>query len=181
MNAFRIGLLAAIVALALGTLSSCGSDDDATTQRAAPNQESGEIPAAVVAEANRNCRRMLRDVKRAGRVAARTQYSSTLELATEGFARPGLRLTERLAERQQALEAAADDPRFSIYTGLFDPIIVLGEQGLIAGRAEDPARSAELRDLLIDLGEDQRRAARSAGLQDCSVDFLEALVQGATG
>jgi hypothetical protein len=124
---------------------------------------------------------MLRDVKRAGRAAARQSYSNTLELATEGFARPGLRLTKQLAERQQALEPAADDPRFSVYTGLFEPIIVLGEQGLSAGRAGDRTRSAELRDLLTGLGEDQRRAALRAGLRDCSVDFLDALIQGATG
>jgi hypothetical protein len=181
MKAARIGLLAAIVALALGSLSSCGSDDAASTERAVTSRQPSGLPADVAARANRSCRQMLRDVKRAGRAATRVNYSSTLELATEGFAKPGLRLTKALAARQQALEPAAGDARFSAYADLFDPIIVLGEQGLRAGRANDRARSEELRDLLTGLGEDQREAARRAGLRDCSVDFLAALVRGATG
>jgi hypothetical protein len=179
----RIGLLAA-VALMLGVLSSCGGSDDASTQgtqRIVSAPQSAEIPAGVVARANRNCRQMLRAVEQAGRAAGRTRYSNALELATEGFAKPGLRLTKWLAGRQQALESAAADARFTAYAELFDPIIVLGEQGLAAGRANDRARSAELRDLLTGLGEDQRQAAHRAGLRDCSVDFLGALVRGATG
>jgi hypothetical protein len=183
MSAPRIAVLATIAVLALTGLSSCGGGDDASSSKraAAPIVRPERVPAAVVARANRNCRQMLRDVKRVGRAAVRTEYSNTLELATEGFAKPGLRLMRWLAKRQQALEPSAGNTRFSAYADLFDPIIVLAKQGLSAGRAGDRSRSEQLRDLLTGLGEDQREAARRAGLRDCDVDFLDALVRGATG
>jgi hypothetical protein len=181
MSASRIAHLAVIAALALIGLCSCGGGDDAPSQRAATIAPPEEVPAAVVTQANRNCRQMLRDVKQVGRAAIRGDYSDTLELATEGFAKPGLRLMRGLAKRQQALEPSADSARFSVYADLFDPIIVLAKQGLSAGRADDRARSQQLRDLLTGLGEDQQQAARRAGLRDCGVDFLDALVRSATG
>jgi hypothetical protein len=182
MNAPRLALITMIAALALTGLGSCGSGDDASNKRGGGARVQPErVPGAVVASANRNCRQMLRKVKQVGRAAMRASYSNTLELATEGFAKPGLRLMRWLAKRQQALEHTAANARFNVYADLFDPIIVLAKQALSAGRANDRARSEQLRDLLTGLGEDQREAAHVAGLRNCDVDFLDALVRGATG
>ena len=179
MIASRTALLAAVIAVGLA-LSSCGGDDTTTvTETVASGGDS--LPVAVAASADRNCRQMLREVRRVGRRASEGDYRTALELTIEGYTAPGLRLIKRLARRQEALQPAAADPRFDLYVDAFDPIITLGEQGLRAGRAEDVARVVQLRDLLTGLGADQRQLARRAGLQGCDVDFLNALVSGASG
>ncbi|MGB7588492.1 MAG: hypothetical protein WBM00_07270, partial [Solirubrobacterales bacterium] len=134
----------------------------------------------ALTRANANCRQMLRAVKHLAKGVLSSGYANTLELTTEGFAKPGIRLVKREARRQQALQAAAADPRFSLYAELFDPIIVLAEQRLQAGQAREIARSQLLQDLLTSLGAEQRQAARGAGLRACNVDFLEAMIQAAS-
>jgi hypothetical protein len=124
---------------------------------------------------------MLRSVKRIGERTHLSDYTSGLELTTEAFAKPGLELVKRLARQQRRLRAAAADPRFDAYADLFDPIIVLGEQRLAAGRADDLAQSEQLQELLTDLGAEQRETAGDAGLRDCDVDFLAILVRKAFG
>lgn len=163
---------AALVAVvAITVLASCGESD-----------EVGRSPASqqALARADGNCRKMLRAVRHLAKGVLSRGYANTLELTTEGFAKPGIHLVKREARRQQALQAAAADPRYSLYAELFDPIIVLAEQRLQAGQAREIGRSQLLQDLLTSLGAEQRQAARSAGLRACNVDFLEAMIQAAS-
>lgn len=161
----------AVVALAVASiaaLASCGESGEA---------EPSAASRQALARADANCRQMLRAVRHVAKGVLSSGYTNTLELTTEGFAKPGIRLVKREARRQQALQAAAADPRFSLYAELFDPIIVLAEQRLQAGQAREIARAQLLQDLLTSLGAEQRQAARSAGLRACNVDFLEAMIQ----
>src|SRR4051794_27572502 len=179
MNARRLAALAAVLGVGLSA-SSCGGGADGTT-RATSRPAPHAIPDRVVSRANRNCRSMLRSVKRIGERTHLSGYASGLELTTEAFAAPGLELVKRLARQQRRLRAAAADPRFDAYADLFDPIIVLGEQRLAAGRADDLTQSEQLQELLTDLGAEQRETAAEAGLRDCDVDFLSVLVRKAFG
>jgi hypothetical protein len=134
----------------------------------------------VVVAADQNCEQMLRDVDRVGREAQRAAYERAPELTRKGFAEPGLKLIKGLAADQQKLRAEADSPAFEAYAGSFDPIIVLGEQWLRAQRAEQFEQVTRLQDLLTNLGLEQQALARRAGLEKCSVDFLNAMVRSAT-
>lgn len=158
-------------AIAVGTLTSCGSDSRPEARTPTARQ--------AFAHANANCRQLLRDVRQLAK-GVLSGYSSNLELTTEGFAKPGIRLEKHIARRQQRLQPAADDPRYSLYAELFDPIIVLAEQRLQAGQAGDIAQSQLLQDQLTALGIEQRDAARRAGLRSCDVDFLDVMVRAAT-
>jgi hypothetical protein len=166
----RARLIAAVLGaiVAISALASCGRSGKA--ERSAVSQQ-------ALARANANCRQMLRGVRHLAKGVLSSGYTNTLELTTEGFAKPGIRLVKREARRQQALRPAIADPRFSLYAELFDPIIVLAEQRLQAGQAREIARSQLLQDLLTGLGAEQRQAARNAGLRACNVDFLEAMIQ----
>lgn len=181
MSIHRTVALATVAAIVL-CLSSCGGGgggENGAQTTAAP--AAGPIPAGVVAKADGNCRWMLRGVRRIGREASQRVYKSGFELTTEGIAKPGLALIERLARRQRALRNAAGDPRFDAYLSFFDPIIVLGEERLEAGEAGDQARSKRLQGLLTDLGAEQREAARRAGLRGCEIDLLGVVVREAFG
>jgi hypothetical protein len=180
MTRVRAGIAASLI-LCLLALASCG-DDESTTgteQRGETSAASTAPPAAVVAEANRNCRRMLRDVTRIGRKAKGAGYKTARELTTKGLAEPGMRLIKDLARRQQALRDEAGSPSYEAYASAFDPIIVLGEQWLRAQRELDFERADQLQELLTNRGAEQQVLARRAGLRRCSVDFLNAMVRSA--
>lgn len=181
MSARRLAVLAAILGAGLSTTSCGGDTADDDTIRTAGKPVVHVIPGNIAAQANGNCRWMLRGVKQIGEKASRSGYTSGLELTTEGIARPGLRLIKDLAARQRALEDAAADPRFDAYLDLFDPIIVLGEQRLEAGQAGDERRSKQLQELLTDLDAEQRETAAQAGLRACDVDFFGVVVRRAFG
>jgi hypothetical protein len=162
--------LAIVSVCAVGMLASCGGGQG---ERSAASRQ-------AFAEANANCRQMLAAVKQLAKGVLSRGYSSNLELTTEGFAKPGIDLVRREAKQQQSLQAVAANPHFTLYAELFDPIIVLAEQRLRAGRAGEVARSQLLQDLLTSLGAEQRDAAHLAGLRDCDVDFLDAMVRAAS-
>jgi hypothetical protein len=176
VSAARFRITVAVLVSAL-VLAACGGDG-ADTETARTGAET-EVSPAVLAKANANCRRLLRDVRRVGKDALRGGYPSTKVLATEGFFAPGIRLVKQIAERQQRLGQAIENPDFRLYLSLFDPIVVLAEQSLRSTRAGEEARSKKLEGLLEGLGRDQRRAARLAGLHACDVDFLNAMVNAA--
>ena len=179
MRLRHLAIAAAVAAIGL-TAAACGGDEgEATRTASAPPPE--PIPQRVVAEANGNCRWMLREVTRVAEAARQTPYMSGLELTTEGIAKPGLKLMRLLARKQEALRPAADDPRFDAYLQPCDPIIVLGEQRLEVGLAGDERQAEQLQELLTDLGNEQREAAASAGLEACEPDFFEVVVRKAFG
>jgi hypothetical protein len=137
----------------------------------------GKLPPTVLARADANCRYFLRETKQIGRRALADPSSTViLELTTERLVKPSIPLLEHVADRQQALESMAHDPRFDLYANLFDPIIAIAYERLGAGRVGDPVRSKNLEELLTNIGLEQRQAARDAGLRDCDIDFQHVLL-----
>lgn len=174
---------AAALVLCLLPLSSCGGGESSTTgteQASEASSASARAPKAVVVTANGNCEAMLRGVNRIGRKAKRAGYETAVELTTQGFAEPGLKLFKSLARRQQQLRGEAETEAFEAYAESFDPIIVLAEQWLQAQRTGDASRAERLQHLLTDLGAEQQVLAQRAGLPRCSVNFLDAMVRSAS-
>jgi hypothetical protein len=173
----RLGRLACALAAGAGlVLSACGGGGDATK----PNTEAPAVPAAVLAHADANCRAFLHETKRIATGALASPPANALELTTERLVKPSIPLLERIADRQQALEPAAHDPQFDLYANLFDPVVVLAHERLVAGQEGDYPRSRELEEMLTDLGLEQRDAARGVGLNDCDVDFQHVLLSSLT-
>jgi hypothetical protein len=166
--------------LCLIALASCGGGGSGTTT-AATEEGGGDAAGAAIKQANANCRTMLGDIQQIAKRAKRGGYGTSFAMVTEGLAKPATRLIKQVAERQRALKRAADNSRFDLYVHFFDPIIVLAEERVRAGQAEDTARSEQLQYLLVNLGDEQRLAARRAGLRDCEVDFFGAMVQASGG
>lgn len=183
--------VAAIVVAVLTVVATagCGGGDQATdTQPGASQKPPRSAPTATLAQANANCRRFLRQARELGDGAFSEGSGTILELATENVVKPSIPLLEEMARRQQALARAAGDPDLSFYADLFDPVIVLTKERLRSGQAVirtgselERERSAELEDQMTELGEEQRGAARRAGLPACAVDFRKALISALTG
>jgi hypothetical protein len=175
---------AAALAFCLLALASCGGGGESSTSTAEQGSEtsgaSTQPPKAVIVAANGNCAEMLREVDRIGRKSKHAGYETALELTTKGFVEPGLKLFKNLARRQQQLQAKAESEAFETYAASFDPIIVLAEQWLQAQRAGDAAKTAQLQQLLTDLGAEQQVLAKRASLPKCSVSFFDALVRSST-
>lgn len=177
----------AVAAIVLLAPAGCGGDGNEEAGDAQAQQEQ-RASAAVLARANANCRRFLRDAQVVAAEAFSSGEGNLIELATEHVVKPSIPLLERVAQRQQALARSAGDPRLSLYADLFDPIIVLAEERLRSGQAAiregggpEIQRSREIEDLMTELGADQRQAARDAGLPACTADFRKALVASLTG
>jgi hypothetical protein len=176
MSAIRASALAAALFAALA-LAACGGGDGGEASDAHSEEAVAKVPPAVLAKANANCRYLLRETRRIGREAVNGAPETTLELATEGLVKPSIPLLERVADRQQALEAKAHSPLFSLYANLFDPIVVLAQKRLRVGQEGDYAGSKQIEETLTDLGLEQRRYARLARLGDCDLDFQHTLLE----
>jgi hypothetical protein len=155
-------------------LAGCGGSGEGTTSTV------GEaLPPAVAAQANANCRDLVRDAKRlATGVVQRYQHSfeSLTAIVTQGIP-----IVERIARRQQALAQSAHNPAYDQYVQLFDPLIVLLQERLSAGDAQDLTQSRRLNGLVAGLSVEQKQAARDAGLTGCNVDFRDIVTQAAFG
>jgi hypothetical protein len=170
-RALMLTLAAMIASLLLPACGGEGNAADSTPAEATPS------PAAIAA-ANANCRHFLRETRRIGREALHNEPpATTLEMTTERLVKPSIPLLETIADRQQALEKKAHSPVFSLYANLFDPIIVLAQNRLRTGRAEDYTRSKQIEERLTDLGLEQRHFARLANLPDCDLDFQHILLE----
>jgi hypothetical protein len=165
---------AALVVVASLLVAGCGGGGgEGSGSEATPKK----LPPTVVANANSNCRYLLRNTRQIGKRALIDLASvDLLELTTERLVKPSIPLLEHVADRQQALEPGARNPQFNLYADLFDPIIAVAHERLAAGRAGDPVRSKGLEELLTSLGVEQMQAARGAGLRDCDVDFQHVLL-----
>jgi hypothetical protein len=170
MSAPRLPALV-VAGLAALLLAGCGgSSEEARTETVA------KVPPAVLAQANANCRYLLRETRRIGRKAVTGAPASTLELATERLVKPSISVLERVADRQQGLESVAHSSLFDLYANLFDPIVVLAQKRLSVGQAGDYTDSKQIEEMLTDLGLEQRRYARLARLKDCDLDFQHILL-----
>lgn len=175
MRAVRHSLIAALVLIVAVLLGSCGGGSGAATDSSAD-----AASQRALGKAEANCKLMLREVRQLAKGVLSSGYKNNLQLTTEGFAKPGMRVARRTARRQRALAAAIDDPHYDVYVGLFDPIIVLAEKRVRAGRAEDLAAVINLQERLTTLGIEQQLAASAAGLPACEINFLEAMVKAAS-
>jgi hypothetical protein len=183
MRGGRHRAAAAVGLLCLLALGSCGGGNGGDSGTGA--QEEGKATpqgeSAALEQADANCRQMLRDVEKIAVKARGAAYGTSLVTVTESLAKPATRLVKQVAGRQRALVPAVDDPQFHLYVHLFDPIVVLAEERVRAGQAEDAERSQQLQYLLTNLGDEQRLAAHRAGLRECEVDFFAAMVRASGG
>lgn len=177
-----------VAALAVVAIAGCGGDRATDTQPGSSQKPPRSAPAAILARASANCRRFLHQARELGDGALNEGSGTILELTTENVVKPSIPLLEEMARRQQTLARAAEDPDLSLYADLFDPIVVLTQERLHSGQAVirtgselERERSAELEDQMTELGEEQREAARRAGLPACAVDFRKALISALTG
>ncbi len=175
MRGLRAGLaaLALITLLALiAAISGCGGSDEteATSAEAAP---------AIVAKADANCRQLRREVVK----LAHNAFSGAPDpgVVTVRLVRPTLVVLESFARRQQQLARSSGNPELQLYARLFEPIVVLAHQRVQAGRqytagaAEASTVARGYENLMSTVAEEQREAARRAGLEACSIDFIRVL------
>jgi hypothetical protein len=123
---------------------------------------------------------MLRHAKKLGSEFAarvtRTGVTDLVALAPKVLFRPGLAEIEAAAARMRSIAGANPNPRFAVYVDLYEPLIQLGQLMLSAAEESDIAETQNLQIQMENVGGEQRTAARLAGLDDCRVDFLHALV-----
>ena len=171
----------AVLCLAVLSLSACGEADDAGSTTQVKSATHSKVPADVLARANSTCREFRQEIARIGNGVLADPAFNTLELTTERLVKPSIPLLEQTAARQQALEPAAGNPQFKLYADLFDPVIVLAQRRLSVGRAEDYVQSKQIEEMMTDLGLEQMKAARGAGLDQCDVDFQHVLLSSLSG
>jgi hypothetical protein len=174
MNRNRATVLTALLATLL--ISACGGGDGGGSTAV-----EAKTPPAIRAKANAVCRDFLRETRQLGKGALTNPPSTTLELTTERLVKPSIPLLESAARRMQALEPAAKNPLFDLYANLFDPIIVLAEKRLAAGRAGDAVEAEDIEAALANLGLEQRRAARLVGIDKCDVEYQHVLLSSLSG
>jgi hypothetical protein len=177
----RKALALLVVALALA-VAGCGGGDEETADTAPPATKEGAPPKqdspsslASVKRAEAVCGEMIAEAKRLG-LALRNRKefpSDPLELTTILIA-PAIPVLATSARRLRALKDESADPDFEAYVGVYDPILALLRQRVEAGKGGDRERAQELESQLLDLIALQRQLARSAGLDGCDVDFIEA-------
>ena len=88
---------------------------------------------------------------------------------------------ERVASRQRRLAQAAHNSAYERYVQFFDPLIVLLQERLRAGDAQDAVQSRRLNGLVTGLSVEQKQAAKDAGLTGCNVDFPDTVTRAAFG
>jgi hypothetical protein len=169
------------ILLAVSAFAGCGSGSEATS----PSTTQATASKPFVTAADRVCREMQRETKQLGhgflaRVASSPQHN-LLRAETEILVRPGIRILDRAAARLRAVDERSEDPSLSVYVDLYEPLLQLAKLRLAAGEAEDLASAKNLEGQMEQIGAEQRVAARIAGLRDCRVDFLHALVSSWKG
>lgn len=164
--------LPVLIAIVLGAgCGGGGGDDNAATTTTTTSTV--PLSASTKARADSNCQELVRGAEALARGPARLgtgQYSSNLDQLLRGFIRPGIRLFERLAGQQRALEPEAENPGFNRYVDFFDPIVVLAQQSVRAGTANED-EGIRLNRLLTHVTIEQRQQAQALGLKQCAVDL----------
>ena len=176
----RKALALTAVALTLA-LAGCGGGDDEATTTAPTGQQKGtqtqqDPPsAAYVKRAEAVCVEMVAEAKRLGLAfRRRDEFPSDPLQTTTSLIAPAIPVLATSARRLRALEGASGNPDFEAYVGVYDPILALLRQRVEAGEAGDRERAQDLESQLLDMVALQRRLARTAGLGQCDVDFIEA-------
>lgn len=132
-----------------------------------------ELDPEYVTKADAICRDTLRETRALVDNLQVSEAGDLLAVSTEALVAPGLEIREQQADRLRRLPLPASQRETAApYLDLFAPIEELIRQRIRAGRRGDQEAASELEDLLVDLGAEQRVAARRAGLDDCAVDFV---------
>lgn len=135
-----------------------------------------KLGPAQAAAAEAICQRSLREINLLGsRLATALANSPGRDAIGSELVAPGVRIVDRELSKLERLQATPESPQFSLYIGLFNPIIELAEQRLEAGKNDEPERGQALERLIAGLGDEQVATARRLGLNACSVSFTEAL------
>jgi 4-amino-4-deoxy-L-arabinose transferase-like glycosyltransferase len=178
---------AALAAVAVVALTGCGGDDGdsesggvasetatSTASVAAAEQEK----QAYIAKVDRICRVALRQAKAIGDRFSLGGLTFT-DAITRRLVAPGIPVAERVARQLQAVQPRPDDPDLEHFLSLSAPGLELLHQLLEAGRRGDLTEARRLELLLVDLGTEQRQAARRFGLRACDRDFSTELFREA--
>ncbi len=175
------GVCAAALLL-LAVFAGCGGNGE--TDAATSPQTASTLPRSEPSRARYDarveaiCRVAVRETRGLGRslsaIGRRLGSQGGLALTTKGLVRPGLRIRKLMAARVRGLgPPPGASPALRAYLQLFDPIDVLIESRLRAGLAGDVGEANRLERLAQQLGEEQRRDAHNAGLDDCAVSFVQ--------
>jgi hypothetical protein len=156
-----------------------GSGEGASSQ-ATVAVDAAAPSAAAVADGEAICAAM---IARSSRMGAQFSANPDLDadaltLTTQKLIKPAVSIVESSASQLRALRPEANSVDFDSYVSLFDPIIALLRERVVAGEAGDRDRARDLELQLLDLVELQRGLARQAGLNTCDVDFIQTFARG---
>jgi hypothetical protein len=167
---------------ALTAHAGCGGGGSGPeTSPATKPQPQGLSSARYTPRADAVCRDALRETKELGQRFLTSGASlDPLTRTTKLLVEPAIRIRESQARRLRLL-GPPPDPTIQAYLDLFDPIASLMRMRADAGRAGDLERAHTLEQLILDLGEEQRRDARTAGLNACDADFVRAAFTSPSG
>ena len=164
-----------VTGVAAAMLAGCGGGGGGGTTSTVDEA----LPPAVAVQANANCRDLVREAKRLATGVVQRNHHSFESLTA--IVEQGIPIVERVASRQRRLAQAAHNSAYERYVQFFDPLIVLLQERLRAGDAQDAIQSRRLNGLVTGLSVEQKRAAKDAGLTGCNVDFPDTVTRAAFG
>lgn len=164
-------------------LAGCGGGDEATTSAVTATEAEvprGQDPSssfAYVKPAEAVCAEMVAEAKRLGMATQKKKEfpSDPLRTTTQLIA-PSIPVVAASARRLRALQDRSATPDFEAYVKVYDPILALLRQRIAAGEAGERQRAKDLELQLLDLITLQRQLARTAGVDGCDVDLIQAFV-----
>jgi hypothetical protein len=175
--ALALGVAALIAPAGCGGGGS-GPETSATTTEPQPQ---GLSASRYVQRADAVCRDALRETRKIGqRFLISGASLDPLMRTTKLLVEPAIRIRERQARRLRQL-GPPPDPALQAYLDLFDPIDSLMRMRAEAGRAGDVERAHTLEQLILDLGDEQRRDASDAGLNACDANFVRSAFAAPSG
>jgi hypothetical protein len=163
-----------LLALSL-LITGCG--DSTTAPDHAPHlAEITKLKPEQASKAEAACRQSVRETTAlARRLAQALAEDPGVDAIGSQLVEPGIDILERESTRLKAIPMASDSSQFSLYVGLFEPMIELAEQRLEAGRSGEPERGQALERLIAGLGDTQVSIAAELGLDACRISFTKAL------
>ena len=185
MRGARLAVLllpALLIACGGGSKTTATTSGTATSTGTTAQRPGGPGASGYHAAAERICHIALAETHALGERFKRSPGNgSSLQVITNGLVRPGIKIRERMAARMRRLAQSASDPRFTAYVDLFDPLDSIARERLRAGLTGQIARARDLERLMVDLGDEQKAAARLAGLPTCTKDFFVAALGAPSG
>jgi hypothetical protein len=176
----RLALVLGVAALTVPAGCGGGGSGPETSATTKP-QPQGLSTSRYVQRADAVCRDALRETRKIGqRFLTSGANLDPLTRTTKLLVEPAIRIRERQARRLRQL-GPPPEPTLQAYLDLFDPIDSLMRMRADAGRTGDVERAHTLEQLILDLGEEQRRDASDAGLNACDANFVRAAFAAPSG